>query len=254
MTGPAGSGKSAVLAWLCALSDPQLRAEIAAAHSPALADLAAIPAAGQVKAAVWARDMDTDGTAAELAAALALPVPARVAVEDVLAAVGDLDPAERLSLVVLDALDEAKTSRQIARRLLLPLAHDLGVKVLAGTRPGRDEELLAAFGERAVTYRLDNPVWFDRQDLAEYAAACLRADFDPALPSGYRTDPGACRQVAEAIAGAAVSNFLVAGLAARARADEPVIDVSVPGWRERQRFPADVGQAFDDYLIPLRRK
>ena len=120
--------------------------------------------------------------------------------------------------------------------------------MLTGTRPGRDDELLAAFGERAVIYRLDDPAWFDRQDLADYAAACLRADFDPDLPSGYRTDPDACRQVAAAIADAAGSNFLVAGLAARARADEPVIDVGAPGWRDRQRFPAEVGQAFEDYL------
>ena len=249
VTGPAGTGKSAVLAWLCALSDPQLRAEIAAARPAALADAAAVPAAGRVKAAVWARDLDTDGAAAALASALALPEATGAAVEDVLAAVKDLDPAERTGLVVvLDALDEARTPRDIARQLLLPLARDLGVKVLAGTRPGPDNELLSAFGERAVTYRLDDPAWFDRQDLADYAAACLRADFDPDLPSGYRTDPGACRQVAKAIAAAADSNFLVAGLAARTRADEPVIDVSAPGWRHRQWFPAEVGQAFDDYL------
>ena len=249
VTGPAGTGKSAVLAWLCALSDPQLRAEIAAARPAALTDPAAVPAAGRVKAAVWARDLDAHGAAGALAAALTLPVAADAAVEDVLAAAGDLDPAERGGLVVvLDALDEARAPRDIARQLLVPLARDLGVKVLAGTRPGRDEELLAAFGERAVIYRLDDPAWFDRHDLADYAAACLRADFDPDLASGYRTDPGACRQVAAAIADAAGSNFLVAGLAARTRADEPVIDVSTPGWRDRQRFPAEVGQAFDDYL------
>ena len=249
VTGPAGTGKSAVLAWLCALSDPQLRAEIAAARPADLADTAAVPAEGQVKAAVWARSLDTDSAAGAVAAALTLPVAAGAAVEDVLEAVQDLGPVERAGLVVvLDALDEAKTPRQIARQLLLPLARDLGVKVLAGTRPGRDGELLAAFGERAVTYRLDDPAWFDLHDLADYAAACLRADFDPALASGYRTDPGACEQVAQAIADAAGSNFLVAGLAARARAHEPVIDVSLPRWRDRQRFPAEVGQAFDDYL------
>ena len=214
-----------------------------------MADAAAVPAAGRVKAAVWARDLDARGAAGALAAALTLPVAAGAPVEDVLAAAGDLDPAERGGLVVvLDALDEARAPRDIARQLLVPLARDLGVKVLAGTRPGRDEELLAAFGEQAVIYRLDDPAWFDRHDLADYAAACLRADFDPDLASGYRTDPGACRQVAAAIAEAAGSNFLVAGLAARTRADEPVIDVSAPGWRDRQRFPAEVGQAFDDYL------
>ena len=109
VTGPAGTGKSAVLAWLCALSDPQLRAEIAAARPAALADPAAVPAAGRVSAAVWARDLDADGAAGALAAALTLPVAADAAVDDVLAAVGDLDPAERGGLVVvLDALDEAR--------------------------------------------------------------------------------------------------------------------------------------------------
>jgi hypothetical protein len=180
---------------------------------------------------------------------LTLPVAAGAPVEDVLAAAEDLDPAERGGLVVvLDALDEARTPRDIARQLLVPLARDLGVKVLAGTRPGRDEELLAAFGERAVIYRLDDPAWFDRHDLADYAATCLRADFAPNLASSYRADPSACRQIAAAIADAAGSNFLVAGLAARTRADEPVIDVRAPGWRDRQRFPAEVGQAFEDYL------
>ena len=249
VTGPAGTGKSAVLAWLCALSDPQLRAEIATVRPAALADTVAVPAAGRVKAAIWARGLDVGGTAGALASALALPVAADMAVEDVLAAARDLGLAGRDSpVVVLDALDEARTPREIARQLLVPLARDLGVKVLAGTRPGRDEELLGAFGDRAVIYRLDHPAWFDRHDLADYAAACLRADFDPDLASGYRTAPGGCRQVAAAIAEAAGSNFLVAGLAARTRADEPVIDVTAPGWPDGQRFPAEVGQAFDDYL------
>jgi len=249
VTGPAGTGKSALLAWLCALSDPQLRAEITAAQPTVVADPAAAPAAGRVSAAIWARDLDTDGAAHALAAVLTLPVPNDATVNDVLAAVGDLEPAQRSDLVVvLDALDEAKTPREVAWRLLLPLARDLGVKVVTGARPGRDEELLAVFGERGVIYRLDAPAWFDRQDLADYAAACLRADFNPALPSGYRTDPSACRLVASAIVDAAGSNFLVAGMAARARADEPVIDVGAPGWRDRQRFPTEVGQAFADYL------
>ena len=140
VTGPAGTGKSAVLAWLCALSDPQLRAEIVTARPVALADAAAVPAAGRVSAAVWARGLDAHGAAGALAAALTLPVAADAPVEDVLAAVGDLDPAERGRLVVvLDALDEARAPRDIARRLLVPLARDLGVKVLAGTRPGRDD-------------------------------------------------------------------------------------------------------------------
>ena len=249
VTGPTGAGKSAVLAWLCALSDPQLRAEIVAARPAVLADNDSVPAAGRVSAAVWARDLDIGGAANVLGTALTLPLPADASVEDVLAAIEGLDSDERGSLVVvLDALDEAKAPRDIVRRLLLPLARDLGVKVLTGTRPGRDGMLLEAFGHHAVKYRLDHSKWFKPHDLADYAAACLRADFDPALRSGYRNHPSACGQVARAIADAAGANFLVAGLAARARADEPVIDVSAPGWREQQRFPAEVGEAFDDYL------
>ena len=249
VTGPAGAGKSALLAWLCAVSDPQLRAEITSASPQALADTAVVPAEGRVTAAIWARGLDTNGAAESLAVALALPVPPGATVDDVLAAVADLDPAERDELVVVvDALDEAKTPRQIARRLLLPLVRDLEIKLLTGTRPGRDDGLLAAFGDRAIIYRLDAPEWFDRHDLADYAAACLRADFDLALSSGYRTNLRACGQVAGAIADVAGSNFLIAGLAARARAEEPVIDVNVSGWQQRQRFPAEVGEAFGDYL------
>ena len=94
-----------------------------------------------------------------------------------------------------------------------------------------------------------HPAWFDRHDLADYAAACLRAGLRSG-PGTAATAPTLARagQVATAIAEAAGSNFLVAGLAARTRADEPVIDVSAPGWRDRQRFPAEVGQAFEDYL------
>ena len=104
---------------------PQLRAEIAATCPATLADsdAAAVPAACRVSAAVWARDLDACGAAGALAAALTLPVAADAAVEDVLAAVGDLDPAERGGLmVVLDALDEARAPRDIARQLLVPVA------------------------------------------------------------------------------------------------------------------------------------
>jgi len=76
VTGPAGTGKSAVQAWLCALSDPQLRSEIESARPAALADAAAVPAAGRVSAAVWARGLDSRGAAGALAAAASSDRPA----------------------------------------------------------------------------------------------------------------------------------------------------------------------------------
>jgi WD40 repeat protein len=252
VTGPAGAGKSAVLAWLCALSDPQLRVEVEGVNPSALAVPEEVPSPGRVSAAIWLRGVGEDEAARSLAAALEVPVAADAGTAAVLAALSELEAAELGRLVVVaDALDEALTPREIARRLLVPLARDLRVKVLVGSRPGRDQELLSSLGQTAMVYRLDDPAWFNRQDLVEYAGACLRADGDPDLPSRYRDDAQACAAVAAAIAGASAGNFLVAGLAARARATEAVIDVQEPGWQDKERFPSEVGAAFEDYLKRL---
>ncbi|MFF0110721.1 trypsin-like peptidase domain-containing protein [Streptomyces hirsutus] len=248
VTGPAGTGKSAVLAWLTALADPQLRAQIARARPDALAAPAAVPAPGRISAAVWARGLDAPGAARALAAALAAPVPVEASVEDVLEALREHCAEESDGpVVVVDALDEAAAPRRIARDLLAPLAEDLGGKVLVGTRPGRGDGLLTALGAEQV-YRLDQDPWFTRQDLVNYAAACLRRDFAPQHRSAYRDHPKVCAAVAAAIADAAAGNFLVAGLTARSRAAQPLIDTGQPGWKGEQAFPADVGQAFEDYL------
>ncbi|WP_162596801.1 trypsin-like peptidase domain-containing protein [Streptomyces sp. NEAU-S7GS2] len=248
VTGPAGTGKSAVLAWLTALADPQLRTQIARARPDALADLDTVPAPGRISAAVWARSLDDSGATRALAAALAVPVPAEASVEDVREALREYCAEESDGLVVVvDALDEAAEPRRIARNLLVPLAEDLGGKVLVGTRPGRGDGLLTALGAEQI-YRLNQDPWFTRQDLVNYSTACLRLDFAPQHRSAYRNHPEVCAAVAAAIADAATSNFLVAGLTARSRATQLPIDTSQPGWAARQRFPADVGQAFEDYL------
>ncbi|HEV7536714.1 MAG TPA: WD40 repeat domain-containing protein, partial [Acidimicrobiia bacterium] len=161
-------------------------------------------------------------------------------------------------VVVLDALDEAVTpaeARAIASKLLVALARDaadVGVKVLVGTRPGPDAMFLRALGGRARVIDLDDPRYFEIADLAQYAARSLRLEFDLSAASPYCDDAPATAVVAQAIAEAAFPSFLVAGLTARARAeDEAVIDTTLSGWQGKAAFPADVDMAMADYLDRL---
>jgi WD40 repeat protein len=242
VTGGPGSGKSALIAHLLMLSDPWMRAHLA--DTGQAAEEAATVPPGWASAGVRATGLDRAGVAARLAAALPIPVTDPDDLVAALAGRGDNAPVA----VVVDALDEAVSpieADRIARMLLLPLAAEASVSVLVGTRGAG----LDALGSRAVVIDLDSPDYFDLDDLVNYAAASLRLDHDPAATSSYRDDPATTAAVAAAIAAAAAPSFLVAGLAARARAEDPaVIDTASPGWSSVQRFPAAVDAAMRDYL------
>ncbi len=247
ITGGPGSGKSALIAHLLTLSDPWVRSQLPGTQRGLMAGEAASAAAGWASVGVRATGLDRAGVAAKLAAGLSIPAgdPDRL-----LAALAERDHRSRLTVVV-DGLDEAVTPMEadrIARTLLAPLAADANIAVLAGTRRGRDNRLVRAFGPRAVVIDLDDPAYFEFDDLVSYAAASLRLDHDPASASPYRDDP-ATEAVARAIASAANPSFLVAGLAARARAEDlEVIDTTTPGRQTGQGFPADVDAAMAEYL------
>jgi hypothetical protein len=107
-------------------------------------------------------------------------------------------------------------------------------------------------GARAAVIDLDHDRYLDLDDLVRYAARSLRLEFDPITPSPYRDDAAATVTVARAIAEAAFPSFLVAGLTARARAeDEQAIDTSVSDWEQRAAFPVDVDMAMANYLDRL---
>jgi hypothetical protein len=251
VTGGPGSGKSALIAHLLMLSDPWMRSKMPAQGQ--MAEEAASVPAGWASVGVRATGLDCAGVTAWLAAGLSVPA----ADPDTFPAV----VAERVQrpgvTVVVDGLDEAISpteAARIARTLLVPLAADANLAVLIGTRRGYDDRLVRAFGPRAVVIDLDDPAFFELDDLVRYAAASLRLDHDPASASPYRDDP-ATDVVARAIASAANPSFLAAGLAARARAEDlEVIDTTVPGWQAGQRFPADVEAAMGEYLqhVPNR--
>lgn len=247
VTGGPGSGKSALIAHLLMLSDPWTRSKLASGGSQlAAGEVAAVPP-GWASVGVRATGLDRAEVAARLATGLSVPATDPDAL---VAALAERNQDIAVTVVV-DALDEAASTLEtdrIARLLLVPLAVDANVAVLVGIRSGYDRAL-RGLASRAVILDLDSPEYFDLDDLAGYAAASLRLDRDPAATSPYRDAPAATEAVAAAIAAAAAPSFLIAGLAARARAEDPaVIDTASSGWRSGQHFPAAVDAAMADYL------
>ena len=175
VTGGPGSGKSALLAWLLVLGDPLLRGRLAREHSELVAQPSITPPLGWANVAVRARGLNRDSVASRLAEGLSIPADGS---EELTSAVGELGPVA----LVLDGLDEAVSSDEaehIARNLLVPLAADTAAAVLVGTRRGQHNRLINALGRRAVVIDLDDPAYFDLEDVAAYAAALLRGDQTP---------------------------------------------------------------------------
>jgi hypothetical protein len=236
VTGGPGSGKSAVLARLVTLAEPQTRATAPLLRAPA----GTVPPEGGIDVAVHARNK----TLAEVVAALAAGIGAQVTTpEELLQA---LAARPRRRVVVIDALDEASVPEELTGGLLQPLLDQApvsGLRLLVGTR----WPLVRTLGPRTVVVDLDDPAYLELGDLAGYVAQVLLAELEPEVASPYRGRRELAEEVAWAVARRASPTFLIARLVARSlvTADE-VVDVSTAGWHER--LPATVGHAFDAYL------
>jgi WD40 repeat protein len=243
VTGGPGSGKSAVLARLITLSDPLYRE-----HVPDLDPTdPSVPPASSIDVAVWARAKTIDDVVAAIAQATELDVDSPDAL------INGLLDRELPCTVVVDALDEAVEPTGIAGKLLRPLAADgasVGVRVLVGSRPGREDDLVAALGRDAVRLDLDQPPYLEREDLVEFVARRLLLADDVLAPTPYRDKSALAGRVAAAVAARAYPTFLVAQLTSKAlvQADR-VVDVEAPGWE--LAFPGSVADAMDGYLDRL---
>ena len=231
------------------LSDPELRAWIQDIAPDQLEDVSTLPAVGCITIAVRCTGLDL----AEICKRISeFCNPTDDPIELIVSLIALKKPAT----LMIDSLDEAindSEAHAIASRLLRPLASDgadSGIKVLVGTRPGHQNEYINALGGRSVI-DLDDSQYFDIADLALYAKRCLQADPQPGKKSAYVQNHGAANDVADAIAERAQPSFLVAGLTARTRADEPAINTTLLGWRESQCFPHDVAEAMAEYLSRL---
>ena len=121
--------------------------------------------------------------------------------------------------------------------------------MLAGTRPGRDEELLAVFGERAVDYRLDAPGLVRPAGPGRLRRGVPAGRLRPRpCRSGYRTDP---RRAGWSLRRSPTRQARTFWSLAWRPAPGPTslsLTSTRPDGGTEQRFPAEVGQAFDDYL------
>jgi WD40 repeat protein len=258
VTGGPGSGKSALVARLVVLADPELRSSLTRA------DTGLRPPVGAISIAVDVRNFrDPDRQLGDITRRIA--EKAGISTDDPLKLIEFLNSRPTLPFtVVVDALDEAgrrgdRQAERVASGLLRPLARDAAAsqtRVLVATREttaDRRRSLIALLGvERQQVLDLDRVSTARerqerRRDMAEYCRRCLLLDADPNSRSPYRgLDPQQTAAIARAIARDAYPSYLVAGITSRALADRPSsVDLSDPHWR---RFPRNVHEAMEEYL------
>ncbi|MFJ8159158.1 caspase family protein [Streptomyces sp. NPDC094468] len=237
VTGAPGSGKSALLGRLLALTEPDfpktepvLRAEQFAALPPVIA--------------LHARRAALEDLMADLAAALQLPSAASL--HTLLTA---LTARTTAVAIVLDSLDEAGTAgdthevARIARELLQPLSTLPLVRLIVGTRRPQ----IPSLGRAVRVVDLDDSGYITEREIAAYACALLENAQDPDSRSPYRYRPDLAAAIADGIAARAGSSYLVARMTARALVHGQIdIDTTKPGWRDR--LPSDANEAFAAYL------
>ncbi|GAA3116948.1 hypothetical protein GCM10010449_43820 [Streptomyces rectiviolaceus] len=244
VTGAPGSGKSAVLGRLVSLADARLRGETPTAPDQAL------PQIGALGAAVHVRGRTVDEVAAEISRALTID---EATAGGLLAHLREARE-QRSTVVVVDGVDEAVDAQRLVVDLLEPLAAAsgrTGIRLLVGTRPGGEDDLLRLFGGSVRVIDLDEARYLDRRDIAEYVRLTLLAESDPQTPTPYRSCPELAASVGAAVAVRCGRSFLVAQLTALSlmAASEPV-DTDSAGWQGT--FPTTVGAAMERYLRDVR--
>ncbi|MCX5097821.1 caspase family protein [Streptomyces sp. NBC_00365] len=244
VTAGPGSGKTAVLGLLAALTMPERRRTVpvdAIGLKPGMT-----PAERSIDVVMYAQNLTNAQVLSGLAAAAGFKC---ATVSEFLERLEQRHSGrERPFTVLLDALDEATTPDTLCSQIVRPLIeHSKGrIRLLLGTRP----YLLDCLGIRTDDQRrvlnLDSDRYADHQALRAYT---IRNLIESHSTSPYRqADPRILRHVASAVAAAAGSSFLVARFAAYtlAAADEVVSDPGDPQWRAS--LPRHADEAMRDDL------
>ncbi|MYS94045.1 MULTISPECIES: caspase family protein, partial [Streptomyces] len=241
VTAGPGSGKTAVLGLIAALTHPERRQSVPIDTLGLSKHLMPDPHA--VDVAMYAQNLTDNDVLHGIAAAAKVSAHT---VGELLEALPAPDDHQRPLTVLLDALDEAATPNTLCSRILRPLIdHSNGkIRLLLGTRPYLLDRLgLTQNSEEVVN--LDAPQYADPEALQAYAVrTLLEARFD----SPYRDDPTTLKPVAEAIVDAAGTSFLVARITAGtlAAAEDIVRNSHDPAWRAG--LPRHAGDAMRDDL------
>ncbi|AMV44289.1 caspase family protein [Paraburkholderia caribensis] len=247
VTGGPGCGKSAVLARVVTLADPTYREVVSAAAGSTMLDPTTLPPAGVVSVAVHARRKLLSEVAALIAAGLDLSVRDPIALLDAVAR----RPSK--TVIVVDALDEADETDEIAALLLRPLAVLPHVFLLVGTRPdsisSSHGSRVVDLGESTCEIDLDDPRYIGRDDVACYVERRLMAVEEPGRRTPYRDAPAIAHTIAQAVAGRARDVFLVAHTAVQTLLNAPRVDITQPRWADY--LPSGIDNAFEQFLAVL---
>ena len=245
VTGDPGSGKTAMLGLLAALSDPQRRPAVPRDGLPA----GIMPRPGMIGVAVYAGNLTAGQVLTGLAAAAGLedldPDPGAFDLNLVRLLAGLRDRDQPLT-VVIDALDEAADPSDLAGRLLRPLI-ERGrgtVRLLLGTRRHVCPHLGPAWPASCLPVDLDAARYADPASLAEVVRRALRrGDTDQAVPSPFAAcPPQVLESTTAAIAEAAGRSFFVARILASVQAARTELpDPAEPAWRAS--LPREAGPA-----------
>ena len=228
VTAGPGSGKTAVLGLVSALTHPEHRptVPVGAIQLPP----EAIPPNDAVDVTIYADGLTHDQVQAGLAAAA--QIRAGTIGELITALDARAAASGRPFTAIIDALDEAADPAQLITQVLRPVIdHPCGVRLLLGTRRHL-LKLLQPPGSppRVGVIDLDAPRWADRHALTVYT---IRNLIEASPDSPYRgASPRQALSVVEAVADAADPSFLVARITSTTLAAAGTIaDPADPHWR-----------------------
>ncbi len=132
---------------------------------------------------------------------------------------------------------------------MLPLGRLANVFLVVATRPDSvgTGKRVKSLAEISVEIDFDDGEYLGARDMADYVDKRLRGIQEPELPTPYRDRPVVARQVAEAVAHRAQSNFLVASTAVQALlAADKAVDIHDTGWLEQ--MPNGLDESFSQFV------
>ncbi|MFG3720340.1 caspase family protein [Streptomyces massasporeus] len=241
VTGGPGSGKTAVLGLIAALTNAE-RHHSVPVH---LLDLPerAVPRPGSIDVVIYAQALTDEDILNGLAAAARVRAPTVGTLLDALSA------RDRPFTAVIDALDEAASPDTLTTQLIQPLIRfgNGRFRLLLGTRP----HLLRHLQTDVEIVDLDNDTYADRAALGSYA----RRGLTESQPDSPYADarPALVIQVARAVAEAAFPSFLVARIVSGTLAAQGALaDPQDPEWLRALPRTADsaMAQDLDERLGP----
>ena len=238
VTGDPGSGKTAVLGLLAALSDPRRRPTVPRDGLPA----DGIPGEETIGAAIYAGNLTTGQILAGLAAAAGLedinPDPAALS-RGLTRLLAGLREGGCPLVAMIDALDEAADPGHLAGELLRPLIERGrgNIRLLLGTRRHVCRHLGRGWRDRCAVIDLDSPAYADPLAMVEVIRRTLTgvtpATGTPVAGTPFAAcEPGLLDAVTAAIAEAAGHSFFVARILAGTQAAQATIpDPTDAAWR-----------------------